>query len=112
MLAAPQILLQLLARLLVAGQAPADAVAAPRWVLAGSAADRFSVWDEPGAIRVRIEGHAPDAWAPGLERRGHVVETVEPYAYLAGHAHVIAIDDDGLRGAADPRAQVGSVGTP
>ena len=66
----------------------------------------------PESIRVRIEGHAPDAWAPGLERRGHVVETVEPYAYLAGHAHVIAIDDDGLRGAADPRAQVGSVGTP
>jgi gamma-glutamyltranspeptidase/glutathione hydrolase len=106
----PQILLQLLARLLVAGQSPADAVAAPRCVLAGPAANRFSVWDELDAIRVRVEGHAPGGWARGLERRGHLVETIEPFAYAAGHANVIAWNGEELQGAADPRSIVGSAG--
>jgi gamma-glutamyltranspeptidase/glutathione hydrolase len=104
----PMVLLQLLARLLAAGQDAAAAVAAGRWVLTAPDAETFGVWSDPAALRLRVEGQAPEAWAAGLRARGHAVEVVEPFAYFAGHAHVVAIGDDGLTGAADPRALTGA----
>ncbi len=105
----PQVVLQLLARLLAAGQDPATAVAAGRWVLGSRRDPTFDVWQEPESIRVRVEGHAPAAWASGLADRGHPVEPMDDYDDRAGHAHVIVRHDDHLAGAADPRALGGGV---
>ncbi len=105
----PLILLQLLARLLVAAEDPEHAVGAPRWILASADAAPFSVWEDPSRLRVLVEAHAPDAWVPALRARGHDVEVIERHAYGTGHAHVISVRADGtFVGAADPRAIVGS----
>jgi gamma-glutamyltranspeptidase/glutathione hydrolase len=105
----PLILLQLLARLLVTGEEPADAVGAARWVLASADSAPFSVWEDPSQLRVHVEAHASAEWVPALRARGHDVEVIERHAYGTGHAHVISVHDDGtFIGAADPRAIVGS----
>ncbi len=104
----PMVLLQLLARLLHAGQDPATAVAAARFVLTGPDAAPFGVWTDPSALRVRVEAGAPEAWTRGLRERGHEVEEIEPYAYVAGHAHGVGVGAPALAGAADPRARTGA----
>ena len=96
----PQIILQLLARMLHAGQTPGAALAAPRWVLASIGGGDFGTWRSRGAVEVQLEAGAPDGWRSGLEQRGH--RTASPFH--VGHAHVIAIEGDHLAGAADPRA--------
>jgi gamma-glutamyltranspeptidase/glutathione hydrolase len=106
--AQPQIVAQLVARLLAHGDAPAAAVAAPRWILSGPGGG-FDTWG--GApYRVLLEGHAPADWDAALSRRGHRVERAAPFdTGVFGHAHIIAVDADGmLTGAADPRSRVGS----
>jgi gamma-glutamyltranspeptidase/glutathione hydrolase len=90
----PQILLQLLARRLKAGEAPADALAAGRWVLDGTV--------------LAVEAHAPSDWFHGLPARGHRVRGRPSWSDEFGHAHLIAVDDDHLAGAADPRTGSGS----
>jgi gamma-glutamyltranspeptidase/glutathione hydrolase len=92
--AQPQILLQLLARRLKAGEAPADALAAGRWTLDGDA--------------VAIEAHAPSDWFAGLPARGHRLRPRPSWDDDFGHAHLIAVEDDHLAGAADPRTGSGS----
>jgi gamma-glutamyltranspeptidase/glutathione hydrolase len=105
----PLILLQLLARLLVAREDAASAVGAARWVLASADSAPFSVWQDPSQLRVHVEAHAPSEWVPALRARGHDVDVIERYAYGTGHAHVVSMRDDGtVVGAADPRAIVGS----
>lgn len=110
----PQVVLQLLARMLGAGQAPEVAVAAPRWILAGDEDASFAVWRGRPASRVKVEGHAPEAWIEDLRARGHQVELLDEFAHAAGHAHAIVVtavpagsaDDTAatyLRGASDPR---------
>src|SRR3954451_9844890 len=89
----PQILLQLLARRLKAGEAPADALAAARWGL------------EPTGVAV--EAHAPSDWFEGLTSRGHRVLRRPSFNDAFGHAHLIAVEDDHLAGAADPRTGSG-----
>jgi gamma-glutamyltranspeptidase / glutathione hydrolase len=106
--AQPQILLQLLARLLRHGESPAHAVAAPRWVLEG-AGTGFDTWTSTAGPVVSVEEGASPAWIDGLRARGHTV--VEGPAFLSryGHANVITLGDDGMRaGVADPRARIGS----
>jgi gamma-glutamyltranspeptidase/glutathione hydrolase len=104
--AQPQILVQLLARLLHHGEDPGDAVDAGRWVLATPR--------RPGGRRaeaIAVEAHASAAWDAGLRARGHTVERhSDPLHHAFGHAQVIDVDgDDGvLNGAADPRAVVGA----
>jgi gamma-glutamyltranspeptidase/glutathione hydrolase len=90
----PQILLQLLARRLRAGQTPADALAGGRWVLDGDA--------------VAVEAHAPTDWFAGLPERGHRLRPRPSWEDDFGHAHLIAVEDDHLAGAADPRSGSGS----
>ncbi|MEO8690295.1 MAG: gamma-glutamyltransferase [Solirubrobacteraceae bacterium] len=92
--AQPQILLQLLARRLRAGQAPADALAGGRWVLDGDA--------------VAVEAHAPTDWFAGLPARGHRLRPRPSWGDDFGHAHLIAVEDDHLAAAADPRTGSGS----
>lgn len=104
----PQILLQLLARLLVAGQSPADALAAGRWVLRSlEASTGFNTWDAAGDVLVAIEGQAPTGWDDGLVARGHTVRRERPFDHGFGHAHVIVNHGDVLAGATDPRPRTG-----
>jgi gamma-glutamyltranspeptidase/glutathione hydrolase len=99
-------------RLLVHRQEPGDVIAAPRVVVAPGAhleGTGFDTWTDPARQVVRIEGHAPEAWAESLRRRGHRVEVVpfDPAGF--GHAHLIEVRPDGvLAGAADPRSMVGA----
>jgi gamma-glutamyltranspeptidase/glutathione hydrolase len=81
-----QIHLQLLVRLLLHGATAQDAVAAPRWIF-----DQTTLWAEPGL--------------PSLEPvPGGLVQRVLEISELAGHAHVIALDGNGLDAGCDPRA--------
>ena len=108
--AQPQVVLQLLARMLHGEQSPAAAIAAPRWVLVGGQPDAggsFDTWDAGGDVRVRLESHAPAAWSDGLAARGHRVEHAQAFTHPFGHAHVIRVQGDVLAGAADPRARGG-----
>jgi gamma-glutamyltranspeptidase/glutathione hydrolase len=105
----PQILLQLLARLLHNEESPADAIAAGRWVLTGPEGGAgFDTWDASGRVRVAIEGHAPVAWDDGLRSRGHDVVRTSAFNTGFGHAHVIVNRDDHVAAASDPRALGGS----
>ena len=103
----PQVVLQLAARLLVAAMEAGDVIQAPRFVLQAGP-HGFSTWNgEPQTVR--LEQHAPGAWATGLRERGHQVEVAgfDPAGF--GHAHLIEIRDDGIRaGASDPRAMTGA----
>ena len=105
----PQVVLQLLARLLVAGQDPAGCIGAPRWRLGDGG---FDTWEGQGPALVGVERGAPDAWVDGLRRRGHEVSVQDPWNSGYGHAHLIERTDDGtLAGAADPRALTGATAT-
>jgi gamma-glutamyltranspeptidase/glutathione hydrolase len=106
----PQILLQLLARLLRHGESPGRAVAAGRWGLTGGATG-FDTWSERGTVTVNVEGHASTRWADGLRARGHDVVTTDAFAHGYGHAHVIQVVDDVLAGASDPRPRTGRAAT-
>jgi gamma-glutamyltranspeptidase/glutathione hydrolase len=103
----PQIVLELLARHLVAGQSAGDAVSAPRAVLGSSTSGHgFDLWDGPD--QVVIEDHAPTDWLDGLTARGHDVLVRNGFGAGFGHAHLIEVTTDGLQGAADPRSVIGS----
>ncbi|MCW2598424.1 MAG: gamma-glutamyltranspeptidase [Frankiales bacterium] len=107
----PQIVLQLIARLLGAGQDPATALAAGRWVLRGTGDETsFDTWGFQGRVRVALEGQAPAAWAEGLRSRGHEVRMEAPFAHPFGHAQLIVSDGSRLAGAADPRSDSAAVG--
>jgi gamma-glutamyltranspeptidase/glutathione hydrolase len=102
----PQILLQVLARLVHNGATPGRAVGGPRWRLGVGG---FATWDDPGPEILAVEEDAPYGWAAGLAERGHQVSrsTVAP-DHGFGHAQVVAVEDGALRGAADPRAVIGA----
>lgn len=108
--AQPQILLQLLARTLIAGQEAGTAIGAPRWALTREASTGFDTWDSAEPPIVAIERHAPDAWQQGLARRGYRVRRseIDPDGGF-GHAQMIRVAaDDMLGGAADPRTRDGA----
>jgi gamma-glutamyltranspeptidase/glutathione hydrolase len=103
--AQPQILLQVIIRLLRHGEDPGSAISAPRWRL-GTGGTGFDTWTAPDDTVVEVETGAP--WADGLAALGHPV-AAQPYGSLFGHAHLIEARPDGmLAGAADPRARVGA----
>jgi gamma-glutamyltranspeptidase/glutathione hydrolase len=107
----PQILLQVLARHLLGGEDPADAVAAGRWVLrAEQPGTGFDTWGAGGRVVVQVEGHAPKSWASGLTALGHEVERTESFSGAFGHAHLIAVDrrPASLRSAGTATAGTGS----
>lgn len=103
----PQILLQLLHRILKLGQSPAAAVSAGRWALAPVGdADGFSTWRPGNRRKVLIEDPA-SGWADELAVLGHAVEEAPVAGF--GHAHVIEAAAAGtLAAAADPRALIGA----
>ncbi len=104
----PQILLQLLARLLHTGESPGRALAAGRWRLAGASATGFHTWTDPDEIVVELEGHA-DGLDSELADLGHRVSRVGRHSSAFGHAHLIEVGEESLGGASDPRALTGGV---
>ncbi len=109
----PQILVQLLARLLRHDQSPGSAVRAGRWVLGRRLPDGehggFDTWAGDGPDRVEVEAHAPTAWDAGLTERGHDVRRSRAAVdHGFGHAQVIALSDGVLAGIADPRSLDGA----
>jgi gamma-glutamyltranspeptidase/glutathione hydrolase len=107
--AQPQIVLQLLARLLQLGLTPARCVQSPRFVLARHAEGRgFDTWDDPSVLGIDIEADAPPGWRAGLEARGHSVRVVDAANHGMGHAHLIEVVGDALAGASDRRAEAGA----
>jgi gamma-glutamyltranspeptidase/glutathione hydrolase len=101
----PQVVLQLLARMLRNGQDPGAVISAPRWVLGDGG---FAVWGGDGPAFVRLEAGAPAGWFDGLASRGHQIQAVDGF-HGFGHAHLIERDEDGvLHGASDPRALTGA----
>jgi gamma-glutamyltranspeptidase/glutathione hydrolase len=101
----PQVVLQLLARLLRNSESPGRAIAAPRWSIGEGG---FDTWAGDGPQTTTIEADAPASWENGLSDRGHVVVRADPQAN-AGHAHVITLTGNGvLAGASDPRALTGA----
>jgi gamma-glutamyltranspeptidase/glutathione hydrolase len=114
--AQPQILLQVLARMLPGRQDPATALAGARLALDAPRAGPFRLWWGDGDdLRVLVEGHAPPAWTDGLRQRGHRVQPISAFDPTAvGCSQVISVrrphDDDGAPhyvGAADPRSPIG-----
>ena len=103
----PQILLQLLHRILKLGQSPGAAVSAGRWALAPVGdADGFSTWRPGHRRKVLIEDPA-SGWADQLAALGHAVEEAPDAGF--GHAHVIEATAAGtLAAAADPRSLIGA----
>ena len=106
----PQILLQLLARLFVAGQSIGDAVAAGRWALSDTGGTPgFTTWHRGGAVEVHLEDRTPTEWRPGMVRRGHHIGDHDATLWHSyGHAHAIRVRDDLLEGASDPRTLTGA----
>ncbi|WP_066360985.1 gamma-glutamyltransferase family protein [Herbidospora mongoliensis] len=101
--AQPQILLQLVTRLLVHDQTPGEVIGASRWALGSGTG--FETW-RGGEVVVEVEDGA--TWGPGLSERGHRI-VQESYGDGFGHAHLIDVLPSGmLAGAADPRARIGS----
>lgn len=101
--AQPQVVLQVLSRMLMLGHSPAAAVRAPRWLVTGPEQSAFETWDEPDRAVVKVEATAPAAWEEGLRARGHRVVVAEPLDPAFGSAHVIVREDEVLAAAADPR---------
>jgi gamma-glutamyltranspeptidase/glutathione hydrolase len=107
----PQVLLQLLVRLLKHGQDPAEAMTAGRWILRGANdATSFNTWGYRGSVRSALEGQVPQTWPDKLRRLGHKVEVDPPYDHAFGHAQIILSDGERLAGATDPRSLSGSIG--
>jgi gamma-glutamyltranspeptidase/glutathione hydrolase len=110
--AQPQIIVQLLARLLHAGQDPATAVAAPRLTLDAPSAGPFRLWwgDD---LTVTVEADAPPAWRPALAERGHRVRAIRAFDPVAvGCAQIITAEREDTGGrrlvaASDPRSPEG-----
>ena len=111
--AQPQIIVQLLARLLLAGQDPATAITAPRLTLDAPSAGPFRLWWGED-LTVLVEADAPPAWPAGLTRHGHRVRTIGAFDPVAvGCAQIIQTERDGagsgcLVGASDPRSPAGA----
>jgi len=111
--AQPQIIVQLLARLLLAGHDPATAITAPRLTLDAPSAGPFRLWWGED-LTVLVEADAPPAWRAGLTGHGHRVRTIGAFDPVAvGCAQIIETDRDAagsrlLVGASDPRSPAGA----
>jgi gamma-glutamyltranspeptidase/glutathione hydrolase len=90
----PQINLHTITRAFVGGAHPADAVAAPRWVVLGTdeGNERPVVGVEPGVPAMTRAALASTTGFDQLEEDGF------------GHAHLIRLTTDGFAVGSDPRA--------
>jgi gamma-glutamyltranspeptidase / glutathione hydrolase len=107
----PQILLQLLVRLLHSREDPASAIAAARVVPEAPGAPPFRLWQAP-TQSLLMEFDAPEGWLGGLQDRGHLVRVVGALNPVdVGCSQIISVEDDSghlrLTGASDPRSPEG-----
>lgn len=93
-----QVHVQLLERILGAGDDPQAAIDAPRW--------RVEVADRP----VRHETRFTSEVLSDLARRGHDLVPTTDWDMGMGHAHVIAREPGGYAVATDPRAEGAALG--
>src|SRR5258706_544678 len=94
----PQIHLQAYVTMIDYGRTMQEAVGGPRWL-----SGRFSLGEARDTLH--IEARFPVATIDELERRGHLVDRWGDYNELAGHAHGITLDANGvIAGGYDPRS--------
>lgn len=106
--AQPQVVLQMLARMLQSGESPGDVIDSGRFVLRNSdPKSGFDTWSDDGEVQVALESDTPANWADDLAERGHNIAVLGG-AGTFGHAHCIVRDGTGWAGAADPRSVVGA----
>jgi len=98
----PQTQAALVTRVVDRGLGPQAAVEAPRWLFGRT-------WGEE-TRSLRLEDRFGDDVREALRERGHEVEVVEAWSDLMGHAQLIRIDQAGLTGASDPRADGAALG--
>jgi gamma-glutamyltranspeptidase/glutathione hydrolase len=98
----PQTQAALLTRVLDRGLSPQAAVEAPRWLFGRT-------WGDVSRA-LRLEGRFGPRVADELRQRGHDVQVVEDWSDLMGHAQLIRLDEDGLVGGSDPRADGAALG--
>jgi gamma-glutamyltranspeptidase len=97
----PQIDLMTLVRAFDLGLDPAEAVAAPRWLVGGMSPLRGSPW-------VEAEGAVPEPARADLAAAGLAVRTLDDVDRAVGHAMLIRIDGGMLLAGSDPRADGGA----
>jgi oxamate amidohydrolase len=100
----PQTQAALVTRLVDRGLGPQATVDAPRWLLGRT-------WGETTRA-LRLEERFGADVVASLQARGHDARAVEPWSDLMGHAQVIEIGAEGLRGGSDPRADGTALGSP
>jgi gamma-glutamyltranspeptidase len=93
----PQIHAQVLTRSLDLGMSPAEAVAAPRYVVGGTDSVQ-------GGAFVEAEERVPVETRQALADAGYRVDVLEPYDGSVGHTHLIRVGPDGFSAGSDPRA--------
>jgi len=93
----------LLTRMIVYGMNPQQAVSEPRFVWGRT-------WGEE-TTELKLENRVPDEVSEALEEAGHDVCQVSSFDGVMGHAHVIAVDHQGLiSGGTDPRCDGSAIG--
>jgi len=97
----PQIDLMTLVRAFDLGLDPAEAVAAPRWLVGGMSPLR-------GRPRVEAEGAVPEPGRADLAAAGFDVRTLLDMDRAVGHAMLIRVDEGMLLAGSDPRADGGA----
>jgi len=98
----PQTQAALVTRVLDRGLSPQAAVEAPRWLFGRT-------WGDVSRA-LRLEARFDARVADDLRRRGHDVQVVEDWSDLMGHAQLIRLDESGLVGGSDPRADGAALG--
>ena len=93
----PQILAQVLSGAFALGRTPAEAVAAPRYVVD----DLVQPGDVPPVVAQRS---VPARAIAALEADGHAVRRIEDDDGWVGHSHLIRIGLGGFAAGSDPRA--------
>jgi gamma-glutamyltranspeptidase len=97
----PQIDLMTLVRTFDLGLDPAEAVAAPRWLVGGMSPLRGSPW-------IEAEGAVPEAVRNDLVAAGFQVRPLDDVDRAVGHAMLLRIDGGNLQAGSDPRADGGT----
>ena len=97
----PQIDLMTLVRAFDLGHDPAEAVAAPRWLVGGMSPPR-------GEPAIEAEGAVPEAIRSALTDAGFGVHTLGDVDRAVGHAMLLRIDGGMLLAGSDPRADGGT----
>jgi len=104
--AQPQIMAQLLTRILHHRLGPSASLDAPRWVLRRS--NGFNTWQHRDAPSVVLEHRTPPSWARSLSDLGHdVVISPGPNGSF-GHANIAQRNAGSLSAGADHRSVIGS----